>query len=77
MKNSFLIMQKEINMISKKELMDEIITYDIITYKDEDGKKVEYVEVTLTDRIIDVYMDTSEVNMGILAKKILEDNLYK
>lgn len=64
-------------MISKKELMDEIITYDIITYKDEDGKKVEYVEVTLTDRIIDVYMDTSEVNMGILAKKILEDNLYK
>jgi len=77
MKNSFLIMQKEINMISKKELMDEIITYDIITYKDEDGKKVEYVEVTLTDRIIDVYMDTSEVNMGFLAKKILEDNLYK
>ncbi|WP_236906261.1 hypothetical protein [Clostridium isatidis] len=70
-------MQKEINMISKKELMDEIITYDIITYKDEDGKKVEYVEVTLTDRIIDVYMDTSEVNIGILAKKILEDNLYK
>ncbi|ASW44466.1 hypothetical protein BEN51_04650 [Clostridium isatidis] len=64
-------------MISKKELMDEIITYDIITYKDEDGKKVEYVEVTLTDRIIDVYMDTSEVNIGILAKKILEDNLYK
>ena len=49
-------------MISKKELMDEIITYDIITYKDEDGKKVEYVEVTLTDRIIDVYMDTSKEN---------------
>lgn len=64
-------------MISKKALKDEIITYDIITYKDEDGKLVEYVEVTLTDRIIDVYMDTKEVNIGILANKIIEDNLYK
>lgn len=64
-------------MISKKALKDEIITYDIITYKDEDGKQVEYVEVTLTDRIIDVYMNTREVNIGILANKIIEDNLYK
>lgn len=64
-------------MISKKALKDEIITYDIITYTDEDGKFVEYVEVTLTDRIIDVYMDTKEVNIGILANKIIEDNLYK
>ena len=64
-------------MISKKALKDEIITYDIITYTDEDGKFVEYVEVTLTDRIIDVYMDTKKVNIGILANKIIEDNLYK
>lgn len=64
-------------MISKKALKDEIITYDIITYKDEDGKQVEYVEVTLTDRIIDVYMDVREVNIGLLANKIIEDNLYK
>ena len=64
-------------MISKKALKDEIITYDIITYKDEDGKQVEYVEVTLVDRIIDVYMDTKEVNIGILANEIIEQNLYK
>ncbi|WP_066893510.1 hypothetical protein [Clostridium nigeriense] len=64
-------------MISKKALKDEIITYDIITYIDEDGKQVEYVEVTLVDRIIDVYMDTREVNIGILANKIIEDNLYE
>ncbi|GAA0822541.1 MULTISPECIES: hypothetical protein [Clostridium] len=64
-------------MISKKQLKDEIITYDIITYKDEDGKQVEYVEVTLTDRIIDVYMDIREVNIGLIANKIIEDNLYK
>ncbi|MGG7143327.1 hypothetical protein ACQPVP_07665 [Clostridium nigeriense] len=64
-------------MISKKALKDEIITYDIITYKDEDGKQVEYVEVTLVDRIIDVYMDTREVNIGIIANRIIEDNLYK
>ena len=51
--------------------------YDIIKYKDEDGKVVEYVEVTLVDRIIDVYMDTREVNIGILANKIIEDNLYE
>ena len=64
-------------MISKKQLNDEIITYDIITYKDEDGKQVEYVEVILTDRIIDVYMDIREVNIGLIANKIIEDNLYK
>ena len=45
-------------MITKKKLKEEIITYDIITYKDDDGKDIEYVEVTLVDRIIDVYMDT-------------------
>ena len=64
-------------MISKKQLKEDIITWDIITYKDEYGKQVEYVEVTLVDRIIDVYMDTREVNIGILANKIIEDNLYK
>ncbi len=64
-------------MITKKQLKDDIITYDIIKYKDEDGKIIEYVEVTLVDRIIDVYMDTKEVNIGILANKIIEDNLYK
>lgn len=64
-------------MISKKQLKDEIITYDIITYKDEEGKQVEYVEVTLTDRIIEVYMDIREVNIGLIANKIIEENLYK
>ena len=64
-------------MITKKKLKEEITTYDISTYKDDDGKDIEYVEVTLVDRIIDVYMDTREVNIGILANKILEDNLYK
>ena len=64
-------------MITKKKLKEERSTYDIITYKDDDGKDIEYVEVTLVDRIIDVYMDTREVNIGILANKILEDNLYK
>ena len=64
-------------MITKKQLKDDIITYDIITYTDEDGKFIEYVEVTLVDRIIDVYMDTREVNIGLIANKIIEDNLYK
>ena len=64
-------------MITKKQLKDDIITYDIIKYKDEDGKMIEYVEVTLVDRIIDVDMDTREVNIGILANKIIEDNLYE
>ena len=64
-------------MISKKALKDEIITYDIITYTDENGEVVYYVEVTLVDRIIDVYMDIKEVNIGLIANKIIEDNLYK
>ncbi|CUN60380.1 hypothetical protein [Clostridium disporicum] len=64
-------------MISKKALKDEIITYDIITYTDESGEVVNYVEVTLVDRIIDVYMDIKEVNIGLIANKIIEDNLYK
>lgn len=64
-------------MITKKQLKDDIITYDIIKYKDEEGKLIEYVEVTLVDRIIDVYMDTREVNIGILVNKIIEDNLYE
>lgn len=63
-------------MITKKKLKEEIITYDVINYIEEDGTHIEYVEVTLADRIIDVYMDTREVNMGILVNKILEDNLY-
>lgn len=64
-------------MISKKELLEEIITYDIITYEDENGKEVSYVEVTLADRIIDVYMDVREVNIGLIAKNIIEQDLYK
>ena len=64
-------------MISKKELKDEIITYDIITYADENGEVINYVEVTLVDRIIDVYMDIREVNIGLIANKIIEDGLYK
>ena len=64
-------------MISKKALKDERITYDIITYTDENGEVVNYVEVTLVDRIIDVYMDIKEVNIGLIANKIIEDNLYK
>lgn len=64
-------------MISKKQLKEDILTYDIIKYEDEDGKVVEYVEVTLVDRIIDVHMDTREVNIGLIANKIIEDNLYK
>lgn len=64
-------------MISKKQLKEDIITYDIIKFKEEDGSLTEYVEVTLVDRVIDVYMDTKEVNIGILVNKILENNLYK
>lgn len=64
-------------MISKKDLKEEIITYDIIKFTEEDGTLIEYVEVTLVDRIIDVYMDTREVNIGILVNKIIENNLYK
>lgn len=64
-------------MITLKQLKEEILVYDIINFTDEEGKHIECVEVTLTDRIIDVYMDTKEVNIGIIAKKILEQNLYK
>ncbi|MGL5417663.1 MAG: hypothetical protein ACRDAU_18490 [Clostridium sp.] len=64
-------------MITKKKLKEEIITYDVINITEEDGTHVEYVEVILADRVIDVYMDTREVNIGILANKIIEDNLYE
>lgn len=64
-------------MINKKQLKEEILFWDIITYTDENGDNKEYVEVTLTDRIIDVNMDIREVNIGLIANKIIEDNLYK
>lgn len=64
-------------MITAKELKEEILTYDIINFVNENGEKIECVEVTLADRVIDVYMDTKEVNVGILVKKILENNLYE
>lgn len=68
-------------MISKKELKkilkDEIITYDVINLKEEDGTSIEYVEVTLTDRILDVPMDTREVNIGLIINQIIEQDLYK
>lgn len=64
-------------MITLKQLKDEILVYDIINFIDEEGKHIECVEVMLTDRVIDVYMDTKEVNIGIIAKKILEQGLYK
>ncbi|MBB6623091.1 hypothetical protein [Clostridium gasigenes] len=63
-------------MVTKKQLKEDIITYDVIKSVDEDGKIIEYVEVTLDDRIIDVYMDTSEVNVGLIINRIIEDNLY-
>ena len=64
-------------MITLKQLKDEILVYDIINFIDEEGKHIECVDVTLTDRFIDVYMDTKEVNIVIIAKKILEQGLYK
>lgn len=64
-------------MVTKKQLKEDIITYDVINYVDEDGKNIEYVEVTLDDRIIDVYMDTREVNIGLIINRIIEDNLYE
>lgn len=64
-------------MVTKKQLKEDIITYDVINYTEEDGKVTEYVEVTLVDRIIDVPMDTREVNIGLIIKKIIEDNLYE
>ncbi|MBU3104170.1 hypothetical protein [Clostridium gasigenes] len=63
-------------MVTKKQLKEDIITYDVIKSVDEEGKIIEYVEVTLDDRIIDVYMDTSEVNIGLIINRIIEDNLY-
>lgn len=63
-------------MATKKEIMDSIITWDVIT-SDENGNPIECVEVTFPDRIIDVNMDTREVNIGLIVKKILEDDLYK
>lgn len=65
-----------LQMVTKKQLKEDIITYDVINYVDEEGKKIDYVEVTLDDRIIDVYMDTREVNIGLIVNKIIEDNLY-
>lgn len=64
-------------MVTKKQLKEDIITYDVINCVDEDGKNIEYVEVTLDDRIIDVYMDTREVNIGLIINRIIEDNLYE
>lgn len=75
--NDFKYEIRESIMITKKQLKEEIITYDIINITEEDGTHIEYVEVTLTDRIIDVHMDTREVNIGILCNKIIEDNLYE
>ena len=64
-------------MITKKQLKEEILTYDVVTYPDEQGNLIQCVEVTLTDRIIDIHMDTKELNIGIIVNKILEDNLYE
>lgn len=64
-------------MVTRNKLKEEIITYDIISYTDDNGEKVEYVEVILADRVLDVKMDIREVNMGLVINKILEDNLYK
>ena len=58
----------------KKQLKEDIITYDCI---DEDGKIVEYVEVTMVDKIIDVPMSLKEVNIGLLVNRIIELGLYK
>lgn len=63
-------------MITLKQLKEEIITYDIIRY-DAEGNEVNYVEVVLTDRIIDVPMDLKEVNVGLIAREILNQNLYE
>ena len=63
-------------MITLKQLKEEIITYDIIRY-DENGNEVSYVEVVLTDRIIEVPMNLKEVNVGLIAREILNQYLYK
>ena len=60
----------------KKQLKEDIITYDCIDYIDEDGKLVEYVEVTMVDKIIDVPMSLKEVNIGLLVNRIIELGLY-
>lgn len=60
----------------KKEIKDDIITYDCIDYIDDDGNLVEYVEVTLTDKIIDVPMSLKEVNIGLIVNRIIELGLY-
>ena len=64
-------------MITKKQLKEEILTYDIITYTTEDGEEKSYVEVILADRIIEVNMDIREVNIGLIANAIMEQGLYK
>ena len=61
----------------KKQLKDDIITYDCIDYIDDDGKLVEYVEVTMVDNIIDVPMSLMEVNIGLIVNRIIELELYK
>lgn len=61
----------------KKQLKEDIITYDCIDYIYEDGKLVEYVEVTMVDKIIDVPMSLKEVNIGLLVNRIIELGLYK
>ena len=61
----------------KKQLKEDIITYACIDYVDEDGKIVEYVEVTMVDKIIDVPMSLKEVNIGLLVNRIIELGLYK
>ena len=43
----------------------------------DDGKIVEYVEVTMVDKIIDVPMSLKEVNIGLLVNRIIELGLYK
>ena len=61
----------------KKQLKEDIITCDWIDYIDEDGRLVEYVEVTMVDKIIDVPMSLKEVNIGLLVNRIIELGLYK
>ena len=67
------------HMVIDDYIYDDLVqsNYETNEKIDEYGKVVEYDEVTLVDRIIDVYMDTREVNIGILANKIIEDNLYE
>lgn len=60
-----------------KQIKDEILVYDVINFIDEEGRHIECVEVTMTDRVIDVYMDTREVNITLVAKQILEQGLYE